>query len=251
MRRTLIPLGIQLVVLAQSQNVLTTSRVEFEVTSVKLHKDASASYDPFVKGRRVSAVAKSLIGLISYAFDVRYDQVSGGPDWASSDYYDIEAKAAEGEGTLSIDQSREMMRSLLADRFRLRVHEETQDAPVYTLVVAKNGPKMKQVPSDTQGGSITRETDKGIRIETVKGTMANLARQLSATAGRPVIDKTGLSGYYAFTLVWFPANRIPAPDVDAPSMVAALREQLGLWLESSKGPTKKVIVDHVQRLSEN
>ena len=124
-------------------------------------------------------------------------------------------------------------------------------SPVYALVVGKNGPKLKRVTAETQGGSLTRETDKGIRIETVKGTMENLARQLSATAGRPVLDRTALSGYYAFTLEWFPANRVPAPDVDAPSIFAALPEQLGLRLESSKGPMQKIIIDQAERPSEN
>ena len=105
--------------------------------------------------------------------------------------------------------------------------------------------------SDAPGGSVTRGTERGIRMETTKSTMEGLARQLSVTAGRPVVDKTGLSGFYAFTLDWFPANRIPAPDLDAPSMFAALQEQLGLRLESSKGPMEKLIVDHAEKPSEN
>ena len=81
--------------------------------------------------------------------------------------------------------------------------------------------------------------------------MAQLARQLSNTAGRPVMDRTGLTGYYAFALDWFPADRTPPPDLDAPDMFAALREQLGLRLDPARAPVEKLVIDHVEKPSEN
>jgi len=81
--------------------------------------------------------------------------------------------------------------------------------------------------------------------------MAQLARQLSVTAGRPVMDRTGLSGYYAYTLDWFPADRAAPPDLDAPDMFQAVREQLGLRLEAGRAPVEKLVIDRAERPSEN
>jgi uncharacterized protein (TIGR03435 family) len=230
----------------------STSGPSFDVASVKLHKgEVTFSQDPTPRGRRVIATASTLLDLVTYAYGMRYDQISGGPSWAGADHYDIEAKA-EGEGSpLTAAQSREMVQKLLSDRFQLKVHRETVEAPVFALVVGKNGPKLKPIPADATGGGFVRATGKGLHMEAKKGTMEQLARQLSATAGRPVIDRTGLAGYYAYTLDWFPANRVPPPDLDAPSMFAALPEQLGLRLESTKGPIEKLVIDHVEKPSEN
>ncbi len=225
----------------------------FEVASVKLRKgEVTFSSGPFIRGRMVRATALTLRDLIAGAYDIRYDQISGGPSWADSDHYDIDAKAAEGEGgPLTEAQARQMMQSLLADRFQLRVHRETQEAPVYELVVGKNGPKMKPVAADAPGNSHVMGNDKGLHMERSHGVMQELADQLSLTAGRPVLDRTGLTGAYAYKLDWYPANRIPPPDLDTPSMFTALQEQLGLRLESAKGPVEKLVIDHAERPSEN
>jgi uncharacterized protein (TIGR03435 family) len=228
--------------------------LSFEVVSIKLHKGVvTSSFDPSVRGRRVTGTAITLIDLITHAYGVRYDQISGGPNWAKTDYYDINAKAEgeEGAGPLTTVESRQMVQTMLADRFRLKIHRETQEVPMYDLVVGKNGPKLKPSAPDATGGNFVRGTDKGLHMEATKGTMQQLARQLSITAGRPVVDKTGLAGYYTFTLDWFPANRIPPPDLDAPSMVAALHEQLGLRLEPAKGPIEKLVIEYAERPSEN
>ena len=86
---------------------------------------------------------------------------------------------------------------------------------------------------------------------TTKWTMESLAAQLAYTAGHPVVDKTGLQGYYAFTVDWFPANRTMPPDLDVPDMFQALQEQLGLKLEPTKGLVEKLVIDHVEKPSEN
>jgi uncharacterized protein (TIGR03435 family) len=198
----------------------------------------------------VTGTASSLRDLIEYAYSVRSEQISGQPGWALSVHYDLDAKAA-GEGILTTAQSREMVRTLLADRFQLKVHRETQEVPVYALVAGKSGPKFKASETGATGGYSVRTTDKGLHMDAPNGTMEQLARQLSGTAGRPVQDRTGLTGHYVFTLDWFPADRVPPPDLDAPSMFEALQEQLGLRLESTKGPVEKLVIDHVDRPSEN
>jgi uncharacterized protein (TIGR03435 family) len=88
-------------------------------------------------------------------------------------------------------------------------------------------------------------------MEVTRGTMEQLARQLSTTSGRPVIDKTGLKGFYAYTLDWFPANRIPPPELEAPSIFTALQEQLGLKLEDADGTVKKLVIDRAEKPSDN
>jgi uncharacterized protein (TIGR03435 family) len=223
----------------------------FDVATLKLCKGViTHSADPVVRGRTVTGVAVTLRDLLTYAYSVRYEQLAGGPGWIGDDHYDLMAKS-EGEGSLSTAQARQMMQALLADRFHLQLHRETQEVPMYALVVAKGGPKFKPSAPDATGGYSVRTSDKGLRMETTRSTMDQLARQLAGTAGRFVVDKTGLTGLYAFTLDWWPANRTPPPDSDAPSMFDALQEQLGLKLEPTKGPLEKLIVDHAERPPEN
>jgi uncharacterized protein (TIGR03435 family) len=224
----------------------------FEVASIKLHPEPIAfSSDSQVHGSRVTATAITLIDLITNAYGVRYDQISGGPSWVKSERYDVAAKA-EGEGTITKDQLRQMLQTLLADRFQLKVHREARETPVYELVVGKNGPKLKEVAADATGGYVSRGSNTGqMRMEASKGTMEQLARQLSVTAGRPVIDKTGLTGYYKYTPDWLSANQPPDPDPDVPSIFTAVQEQLGLKLESTKAPVEMLIVDHSEKPSEN
>jgi uncharacterized protein (TIGR03435 family) len=223
----------------------------FDVTAIKLHKGViTFSRDPFIRGRSVTATASTLRDLLTYAYDVRYEQLAGGPGWIGDDHYDLLAKS-EGEGVLTPAQARQMMQALLADRFQLQVHRETQEVSMYALVIAKNGPKLKPTAPDATGGYSVRGTDKGMHMEASRSTMEQLSRQLAGTSGRFVVDKTGLTGLYAFTLDWWPANRTPPPDSDAPSMFDALQEQLGLKLEPTKGPIEKLVIDRAQRPSEN
>jgi len=144
-----------------------------------------------------------------------------------------------------------MMRNLLAERFQLKVHREAKEVPIYALVVAKGGPKLKESPSDASATGFVRATDKGLHMEAKRGTMEKLAAQLSTTAGRPVLDKTGLTGNYEYALDWFPANRIAPPNSDVPSMFTALQEQLGLRLESATGLQEALVIDHAERPSQN
>jgi uncharacterized protein (TIGR03435 family) len=189
--------------------------------------------------------------MITVAYGVRYDQIStSGPGWINTDRFDIEAKTP-GDVPPSTAQVRLMMQSLLADRFQLRLHREMRDLPVYALVVGKNGAKLKPSDSDArEGGSVGGRAD-GLHMETKKGSMEALARQLSSSAGRPVIDKTGLTGTYEYTLDWFPATTVPAPESDVPSLFNAVQEQLGLRLEATTAPQEVLVIDSVQKPSEN
>ena len=253
--KTLLPavagLVIVPVVCAQTQQTGAAAQPSFEVASIRPHLGVvTFSADPAVRGSRVTGTASTLMDMITSAYGIRYAQVSGGPSWINSDRYDIDAKAP-GDGPPTADQARKMMQNLLAERFQLKVHRETKEVPIYALVVGKNGPKLKESAQGAAAGGFVQATDKGLHMEAKKGTMEKLASQLSVTAGRPVMDKTGLTGTYEYTLDWSPANRIPSADSDDPSMFTALQEQLGLRLESTKGPQETLVIDRAERPSEN
>jgi uncharacterized protein (TIGR03435 family) len=225
----------------------------------------------------------TLQALIRLAYGVEDNQISGAPKWVNSDKYDVEAKmdgatAAELD-KLSDDQSEpareRMLQALLEDRFKLMLHRETKDLPVYSLVVAKNGPKLQETkPGEPDGDGRTgpdgRPAVGGHFMRMGRGQlnghnlgMADIVRVLTQQLGRTVVDKTGLRGNYNFTLKWTPDDsdlpefKEPAgaqgspPDSSGPSIFTAIQEQLGLKLESQKGPVEILVIDHVEKPSEN
>jgi uncharacterized protein (TIGR03435 family) len=237
--------------LAGAALVVAQENASFEVASIKLHPGVVTMSGGGVRGATFSETAVTLRDLIQSAYDLRIDQISGGPSWMESERYDIAAKA-EGEAPIAKEQLPKMLQALLAERFKLKVHRETRETPVYELVVGKSGPKLKEASANAKEGGFTRGSNTGaMHSEISKGTMDQLARQISLTAGRPVIDKTGLTGYYAYTLDWASANRPPDADSDTPSMFTAVQEQLGLKLESTKAPVEVLVVDRAEKPSEN
>src|SRR5262245_47982988 len=171
-----------------------TNTTMFEVASIRLHRGAvTVSADPAVRGSRVIGTASTLADMITAAYGVRYDQISDGPGWITNDRFHIEAKAP-GDVPPTAEQARLMMQNLLAERFQLRLHRETRDLPVYELVVGKNGSKLKTSDPDAREGASVRSTTDGLHMENKKGSMERIARQLSSSAGRPIIVNTGLNG---------------------------------------------------------
>lgn len=152
-----------------------------------------------------------------------------------------------------------MLQTLLADRFNLKVHSETRDAPAYDLVIASRGPKNMKTEPDSE----TRHLDwRGRTHLTAHAlSLADLAKPiLTAQMGCPVEDKTGLSGKYDFTLDWSvdsmaiagpESDSGPAPEPSGPSIFTALQEQLGLRLKPTKTPMESIVIDHIERPSEN
>ena len=225
---------------------------EFDVSSIKPHREpVTLSSDPAIRGRRVMGTACTLLDLITYAHNVRYDQITGGPPWAGTDHYDLAAVAEPTESALTIDQARQMVQALLAERFQLRVRREKYEGPIYALVVGKSGPKFKEALPDQAGRNLVRGDNKGLHMEAPTSTMADLVRQLSHTAGRPVVDRTSLSARYTFTLDWYPADRIAPPELDTPTMFEAVQRQLGLKLEPTTGPRERLVIEHAEKPSAN
>jgi uncharacterized protein (TIGR03435 family) len=255
---------------AQSPPTAPTSLPSFDVASIKPdHLDGHRT--------RVSSDANSLITsgmtlklLMELAYSVKEFQISGGPGWADSETYEIKAKIDDAtvEALKKLppneryEQKRLMMQSLLAERFKLKVSHSSKELPVYALVLTKNGPKFSQSASgDAQSGLSTNNGNLTAKAETI----SHFADWLSGRVGRKVVDKTGLQGKYDFTMNYDDRRQdltvsgpgdgsqgrtAPPPD-SGPSLFTALQEQLGLKLESQKGPVETLIIDSVEKPSEN
>jgi uncharacterized protein (TIGR03435 family) len=198
-----------------------------------------------ISGDRVTVAGLTVATLIRAAFNLRASQLSRGPDWIGNDAYDIVA-SAEG-GTLTFEQARTMLQTLLADRFQLKFHKEMKEGVVYALVAGRNRSKLRE---SAAGKYSTRANVGSSQIQlTMSGaTTAQLCGRLSTFVARPVIDKTGLGGMFDLSLEFAPEN---AESSEFPSIFTAVQEQLGLRLESARGPVEIFVIDRVERLSGN
>ncbi len=194
--------------------------------------------------------------LLFIAYSIRLDPtIRGMPSWGDSAHFDIDAKAddatTEAMKKLSekeqSNQAQQMLRALLADRFRLKAHTETRQGPIYNLVAAKSGFKLKPTHEGEQPGGYYSCGSGRILIR--EGPISSFVFCLSdGIAGRTVIDKTGLAGNYDIDLKWTPDDQQSADDA-GPSLFTALEEQLGLKLESAKGPVDVFVIDYVEKPS--
>jgi len=227
-------------------------------------------------GLRVSGATLKM--LLATAYDVRDFQISSGPGWTNSERYDIIAKPersaasenfpddprkmTEEQRKTSFEQMRQRLQALLADRFHLSAHREMKEQPVYALVVGKSGSKL--LAAKEGGQNQMRMGRSEIRAESVEIQM--LTSALANVVGRPVLDKTGLIGKFNFQLEWTPdpaqsfgpfgppppgVNAPPPSDPNGPSIFTAVQEQLGLRLESEKAPAEMIVIDRVEKPSEN
>ena len=190
----------------------------------------------------------TLSDCLEAAWNVKRYQISG-PEWLQSDTYDITAKV---ESEADKERMMLMLRTLLADRFKLTLHRETRERAVYALVVTKNGPKLHAADDDSNFDSAF--VDGGIAFR--KRSMSDLADYLSGVSvvDRPVLDKTGLQGRFDFTLRLFEDR----PGMtgfdkkfamkDAEHIFTDLQEQLGLKLESSKAPVEILVIEHAEKV---
>jgi bla regulator protein blaR1 len=201
------------------------------------------------------AAGIALTQLVALAYDVNNFQVSGGPDWAASTKYDVEATAAAHQDAMPAVQA------ALAERFRLAIHHETKDDPAYELVVANSGSKLKEIPAaDASDRNSRMMFGPAGHLAAMQITMSALAKFLSMQTGRMVVDKTGLTGVYDFTLDWqvpMPnAERMtkmeftPSPESIA-SLMAAVPQQLGLQLNDQSAPVDTIVIDYAEPLAGN
>jgi uncharacterized protein (TIGR03435 family) len=235
-----------------------TTTPAFEVATVK-PSPALMKYlgFQFPGGGRFEASQETVKAMVAFAYEVRDFYVSGGPGWAGTDRFEIVAKA---DASATPVQMRAMLRTLLAERFKLAVRRETKEATVYQLVVAKDGVKSSGLTESSRNGGI-RFLARG-QIEGMGNTMSGLANYLQTLLGEVVVDKTGLTANYDFKLAWTPdesqagkpgaqAGLGNAADPGGPSIFTALQEQLGLKLDATKGPVETIVIEHVEKPTDN
>jgi uncharacterized protein (TIGR03435 family) len=236
----------------------------YDVVSIKPIKlEPGMSLGTSISDDGFTSHPDSLMSLIFQAYPIlTSDQIVGLQQSAMAEFYSVQAKMDEETAAalkkLPQDQQQEirhsMLQAVLADRFKLKIHKETRQMPIYNLVIAKNGPKFKETPAGKEDnynmgwGEISGD---GIALSQILGVLSGLAR-------RYVVDKTGLTGKYSFSLKWNPLADAPASFADQspqfkgrPDLFIALEEQLGLKLEPAKGPVDVYIIDHVEKPSEN
>jgi uncharacterized protein (TIGR03435 family) len=252
----------------------------FDVVSIKPNKSDGGMIRVMYKPDGYSATNISLKMLILGAYGLKEDQLSGLPNWADSARYDIDAKVAGPDVAelqkLKNDQRRLLLLPLLADRFKLTVHDDTKILPIYELIVANNGSKLKEAtPGDAYANGVKGPDGIGRtgmmtmrpgQLTAQAVPMTSLVTMLSQQLHRTVVDETGLTGKYDISLQWTQddgsnpmfkgtdgsqQSAEPSPDASLPSIFTAVQEQLGLKLQSSKGPVRVVIIDHVEMPSEN
>lgn len=235
----------------------------FEVATIKPSKPDDQRKAFIVQGRRFKIINQPLTAILSFSYNVQAKQIIGLPPWADSDKYDIDAEP-DGEGAPSDKQWKSMLQKLVAERFKLTFHQEKKELSVYVLSVEKTGPKLTKSEGDPNGlpGLFFRGKlgDLGVRNANM-GDFTGLMQE--AVLDRPVLDQTGITGRYDFTLVWTPddsqfagmgAKIPPAPADDGkapPNLYTAIQEQIGLKLEATKAPADVMVVDHVEKPSEN
>ena len=185
--------------------------------------------------------------LIQQAYGLKKFQVSGGPSWLGNDNYDFVATTPTPV-VLTDKVLQPYLQSLLADRFHLKFHRETKESPVYWLVAAKNGTKPTTHTGEGTEGTSSNGNGINEKMNGTKLSMPDLASFLASRLDRPVIDHTGIKGQFDFQLEWSPDQSSDSPK---PSVFTALQEQLGLRLEANKGPVEILIIDSVEKPSEN
>jgi uncharacterized protein (TIGR03435 family) len=208
-----------------------------------------------------------LSGLIYFAYDLRYAfQLSGLPSWANGRSWSISAKPAEGFPLLPAAENREqvrkMVRAMLADRFHLQIHSETRQEAVYELVVSKGGIKVKQAEApkepEQEGYVNAALSDRDGRMVAEKASMGRLGLMLAIWLKRPVIDKTGLTGYYSYDITWKAPDRAdgtrPPESLGADGialLISTVQDRIGVQMRKTTGPVEYWVVDHVEAPSGN
>lgn len=227
----------------------------FEIVSVKPDGPSDKPGSMHVEPGRLNLDEVTVRMIIQQAYAISGYRLYGGPSWLDSVRYSVAAKAADNAGGPTLDQMRPMLQTLLKDRFLLAVHREEKELPLYRLVVSRNGPRLRE--SAVSGAPQSRMGTGQITDE--KANMDTLASQLGQQLGRFVSNQTGLRGDFNFHVEWAPdpgqnqggeSDTPPPAGVDGPSIFTALQD-LGLKLESGKGPVEVLVIDHVEKPDAN
>jgi uncharacterized protein (TIGR03435 family) len=224
--------------------------LEFEVASVRPIPAPTAAYNTSLQitPQGFNANYAALRQIAGVAYNIQRVRVEGGPGWMDSDLYAIAAKAENPDTSDNGERIREMLRTLLAERFKFAAHRETKQLAVYSLVVGKGGSKMEEMKNDPPADP---SFAPGAAMTFRSMPLAGLVNYLANVLGSPVHDDTGLKGRYNFTLEFVRPGRTAAAGESAPDLFEAVQEQLGLKLEGKKGPVEVLVVDHAEKATEN
>ena len=233
----------------------------FAVATIKPARPDELGGGMALQGQRVVARSTSLMNLISFAYGVHSEQIMNAPVWAETERYDIVAEP-DVEGRPNDKQMKSMVQKLLAERYKLGLHHGSKVLPIYVLSIAKREPILTRSDSDPNGPPVrSLNFLGGLVLRNV--TIGDFANDLQADIlDRPVVDQTGIAGKYDLTLKWTPDDSqfpnygtVLRPPVDAdtapPDLFTAIQEQLGLKLESTKASVDVLVIDHVEKPSEN
>ena len=281
-------IGAVFSVLLEAQSVPPAATPKFDVVSIKTCKPGTARGGDSSPGRlhigcgRLAGTDNT--GLIQVAYN-RYASgqltsygvipIEGGPDWIHSETFEIDAKS-DGHPSIQMMEG-PMMQKILEDRFKLKIHREIRQGPVYELVLGKGSPKLKphqegscipvalgrSLPPLASGQHYCRNLVSPSSVNFEGGTLSMFTGLLNLILDRPVIDKTGITNYFEIQLKFSPDDSAPSRQSaadpgslatvtpDAPGIFQAIQEQLGLKLVPTKGPTDVLVIDHIQRPTEN
>jgi uncharacterized protein (TIGR03435 family) len=246
---------------APPKTMAANAPLTFEVATIKPSVPNAPGKLFTVKGPDVFTLNTTLSDIMTMAYEVHINQIAGAPSWFENDKFDIQGRPA-AEGIPNTDQLRGLMRSLLADRFKLTTHNEKKEMPAYVLTVGSNGHKM--TPNTANPNGLPGLFFKALgQMGVTNANMGQFAGALQgAVLDRPVVDRTGLQGRFDFTLTWTaddsqfrsfgprPPSGPPA-DNAPPGLFTAIQEQLGLKLERGNAPVDVIVIDRVEKPSDN
>lgn len=247
-----------------------STRPRLEVASIK--RNNSAASETYIRPSlgRLSIRNMNVKNLLKIVYGIMDFQISGGPSWIDSETYDIEAKS-DGDATPR-QMTGAVLQSILEQRFKLAAHQVPKELPVYVLTVSGRGPNLKPsaeqicVPFDPANPPLPGDPGRnpnelcgsiGLGLTNLNAkqvTMPAVAMAFSHLLGRTVMDKTNLAGEFDAQMTFAPPGSVPngaAIDPTLPDIFTAVREQLGLKLDPSNGPVEVLVIDHVERPSEN
>jgi uncharacterized protein (TIGR03435 family) len=232
----------------------------YEVVTIKPSdpKDGGRGFQ--TRGRHIRAANETVDDMISFAWGIHVKQIVGGQPWMSTDHYFVDG-VPDAPGEPNLTQLRSMIKKVLADRFGLKVHDEQRELSVYALTVARGGPKLTRSLGPPNGPPNDNFSTSAYMRET-NTTMGEFAKAMQYVLDRPVVDRTSLEGRWDFLLKWTPDEsqftamgyKIPPPADNPnapPGLFSAIQEQIGLKLEAVKAPAQVLVVDGVERPTEN
>jgi uncharacterized protein (TIGR03435 family) len=229
----------------------------FDVANIKPSPDGPRNKGIGPVGRRLDGMNVSVVDMLTFSYEIHRNQIIGGPPWAESQLFDFVAQPG-GQGPVSGEEWRAMLRNLLVDRFQFAFHHETRELSAFALQATGGKPGRK--PSSADPTSLPNFGVSNGRIVATNVGMADLAHILQeALLDRPVVDQTQIPGKFDFTLRWTPdefqRGQRTSPQADRPdappSLYEVLQEQLGVKLKSTKATVDVIVIDHVEKPSAN